>query len=154
MERNFNVDDYLHARGLPDTGPICLVKATLLDAMEIYSEWDGDKEHRALFWETRVWLRSNDDQWIFSFITICRTLRLDPSAVRREAERRREETLARKEFYREKCPMSHKQKILALGGRRKTVTRSKTTRQVIKLSHSSRSSMIYERRIAHEHFTD
>jgi hypothetical protein len=96
MESNFNQADYLYARGLPNTGPICLAKAILLDAMEIYTEWNGEKYLRKSFRETSVWLRSDDDKWIFSFITVCHILRLDPSAVRLKFEYRRQQALNRK----------------------------------------------------------
>jgi hypothetical protein len=62
-----------------------LMLAVLEDGVASYqrhalSETPGG---RAEFYEAVRWLRRNDEHWPFSFLNVCRTLDLDPSAIRR-----------------------------------------------------------------------
>ena len=59
--------------------------AVLADAVLTFHRWAGDERARArrLFMETEAWFASDDADGPFAFITICDSLKLDPSYMRR-----------------------------------------------------------------------
>src|SRR5438445_11469649 len=59
--------------------------AVLADAVLTFHRWAGDERARArrLFMETEAWFASDDADGPFAFITICDSLKLDPSYIRR-----------------------------------------------------------------------
>jgi hypothetical protein len=62
-----------------------LMAAILEDAVAVCRKLEAPKrsEARHVLGETLRWLRSNDRTWTFSFLRICETLDLEPSAIRR-----------------------------------------------------------------------
>jgi len=62
-----------------------LMLAVLEDAVEIYLREADRPLGRASpdFAAAAEWLRSPDDRWPFSFVSICRVLGFEPSAIRR-----------------------------------------------------------------------
>ena len=59
--------------------------AVLADAVLTFHRWAGDERARArrLFMETEAWFASDDADGPFTFITICDSLNLDPTYIRR-----------------------------------------------------------------------
>jgi hypothetical protein len=72
-------------RGALWSGEQRLMAAILEDAVAVSSKPVPPKTSKArhVLRETLRWLRSNDRTWTFSFLRICETLDLDPSAIRR-----------------------------------------------------------------------
>jgi len=70
------------ARIQPEKG---LQVAVLTDAVLTFHRCAGDERARArrLFTEVESWFASDDADGPFAFITICHSLRLDPSYIRR-----------------------------------------------------------------------
>lgn len=77
------------------TGEQRLMGAILEDAIGVACKTAAPKtsKGRSLLRETLRWVRSNDRKWTFSFLRICETLDLDPSAIRRGVRIRRGEEL-------------------------------------------------------------
>ena len=67
------------------TGEQRLIAAILEDAVAVCRKPEVPKSSKArhILRETLRWLRSNDRRWTFSFLRICETLDLEPSAIRR-----------------------------------------------------------------------
>ena len=59
-----------------------LMVAVLADAVWDYRRYAGSN-HR-LFKEVSDWLFAEDERQLFSFLSICETLELNPAAIRRE----------------------------------------------------------------------
>ena len=59
-----------------------LMAAVLADAVWDYRRYAGSN-HR-FFREVKDWLFADDDRQLFSFISICAMLELNPAAIRRE----------------------------------------------------------------------
>src|SRR5438132_6661276 len=59
--------------------------AVLADAVLTFHRWAGDEHARArrLFAEVEAWFASDDMGGPFAFITICDSLKFDPSYIRR-----------------------------------------------------------------------
>src|SRR3989442_6067724 len=59
--------------------------AVLADAVLTFHRWAADKRARArgLFAEVEAWFASDDADGPFTFITICDSLKFDPSYIRR-----------------------------------------------------------------------
>jgi hypothetical protein len=59
--------------------------AVLADAVLTFHRWAGDERARArrLFTEVEAWFASDDADGPFTFITICHSLKFDPSYIRR-----------------------------------------------------------------------
>jgi hypothetical protein len=72
-------------RGSSWTGEQRLMAAILEDAVAVCRKLEAPKSSKArhVLRETLRWLRSNDRGWTFSFLRICETLDLEPSAIRR-----------------------------------------------------------------------
>jgi hypothetical protein len=72
-------------RGTVWSGEQRLMAAILEDAVAVSSKPVPPRTSKArhVLRETLRWLRSNDPTWTFSFLRICETLDLDPSAIRR-----------------------------------------------------------------------
>ena len=72
-------------RGSVWSGEQRLMAAILEDAVAVSSKPGMPRTSKArhVLRETLRWLRSNDRTWTFSFLRICETLDLDPSAIRR-----------------------------------------------------------------------
>jgi len=72
-------------RGALWSGEQRLMAAILEDAVAVSSKPvpPTTSKARHVLRETLRWLRSNDRSWTFSFLRICETLDLDPSAIRR-----------------------------------------------------------------------
>jgi hypothetical protein len=64
-----------------------LMNAVLEDAMDVYRHPRANR--RRLVHETEAWFRSDDPSYLFSFARICKTLRLDPRAIRAALEQER-----------------------------------------------------------------
>src|SRR5262245_22518595 len=62
-----------------------LMAAILEDAITVCSKRTAPKTSKAkqVLREALRWLRSNDRTWMFSFLRICETLDLEPTAIRR-----------------------------------------------------------------------
>lgn len=82
-------------RGTTWTGEQRLMAAILEDAIAVCSKatQPNTSKGRTLLRETLRWVRSNDRTWVFSFLRICETLDLEPSAIRRGLRIRRGEEL-------------------------------------------------------------
>jgi hypothetical protein len=67
------------------TGEQRLMAAILEDAVGVCRKLEAPRSSKArhVVRETLRWLRSNDRRWTFSFLRICETLDLEPSAIRR-----------------------------------------------------------------------
>jgi len=72
-------------RGTGWSGEQRLMAAILEDAVAVSSKpvAPSTSKARHVLRETLRWLRCNDRTWTFSFLRICETLDLDPSAIRR-----------------------------------------------------------------------
>ena len=72
-------------RGSVWSGEQRLMAAILEDAVAVSSKpvAPSTSKARHVLRETLRWLRCNDRTWTFSFLRICETLDLDPSAIRR-----------------------------------------------------------------------
>jgi hypothetical protein len=72
-------------RGTAWSGEQRLMAAIMEDAVAVCSKSAPPKtsKERHVLRETLRWVRSNDRTWTFSFLRICETLDLDPSAIRR-----------------------------------------------------------------------
>ena len=71
------------------SGTMGLMLAVLEDGIRAYLS-----ENKRTRDEAEFWMSSNRDNWPFSFTSICRTLALEPSAVRRALLRMREQNLS------------------------------------------------------------
>jgi hypothetical protein len=62
-----------------------LMLAVLEDAVACFQKYHSaqDKKGKKLFQEVDEWIRSKDDDWLFSFEYICETLAVNPDYVRR-----------------------------------------------------------------------
>jgi|SRR5207247_1323363 len=56
--------------------------AVLADAVLMFHRWAGDERVRRLFAEVEAWFASDDADGPFTFITICDSLKFDPSYIR------------------------------------------------------------------------
>jgi len=67
------------------TGEQRLMAAILEDAVAVCSKRTVPKTSKArhVLRETLRWVRSNDRTWMFSYLRICETLDLEPTAIRR-----------------------------------------------------------------------
>jgi hypothetical protein len=72
-------------RGSAWTGEKRLMAAILEDAVAVSTRREIPKTSKArhVLRETMRWIRSNDRTWTFSFLRICETLDLEPTAIRR-----------------------------------------------------------------------
>jgi hypothetical protein len=72
-------------RGAAWTGEQRLMAAILEDAVVVSTKREMPKtsKGRHVLRETLRWIRSNDRTWTFSFLRICETLDLEPTAIRR-----------------------------------------------------------------------
>ena len=80
-------------RGASWTGEQRLMAAILQDAIAVCCKPNppGTSKARTVLRESLRWIRSNDRKWTFSFLRICETLDMDPSAIRRGVRIRRGE---------------------------------------------------------------
>jgi hypothetical protein len=80
-------------RGASWTGEQRLMAAILEDAIAVCCKRNPPKtsKGRTILRESLRWIRSNDRKWTFSFLHICETLDMDPSAIRRGVRIRRGE---------------------------------------------------------------
>ena len=72
-------------RGTAWTGEQRLMAAILEDAVAVSTKREATKTSKArhVLRETMRWIRSNDRTWTFSFLRICESLDLEPTAIRR-----------------------------------------------------------------------
>jgi hypothetical protein len=72
-------------RGTAWTGEQRLMAAILEDAVVVTTKQEAPRtsKGRHVLRETLRWIRSNDRTWTFSFLRICETLDLEPTAIRR-----------------------------------------------------------------------
>jgi hypothetical protein len=73
-----------------------LLLAVLDDAVRCFQDnlLSQNKKKQLLFDEARDWLFSDDSSWVFSFVSICGLLGLDPGYIRRGLRRWQERALA------------------------------------------------------------
>jgi hypothetical protein len=73
-----------------------LMLAVLEDAVNCFQAnlMAQSGRRKKLFKETDDWIRAQDDDWIFSFVSICEILRLNPEYVRQGLRRWKEKKLA------------------------------------------------------------
>lgn len=66
-----------------------LLLAVLDDAVRCFQDnlLSQNKKKQLLFDEARDWLFSDDSSWVFSFVSICALLGLDPDYIRRGLKR-------------------------------------------------------------------
>jgi hypothetical protein len=72
-----------------------LLLAVLDDAVRCFQDnlLSQNKKKQLLFDEARDWLFSDDSSWVFSFVSICALLGLDPDYIRRGLRRWQERAL-------------------------------------------------------------
>jgi hypothetical protein len=72
-----------------------LLLAVLDDAVRCFQDniLSQNKKKQLLFDEAQDWLFSDDSSWVFSFVSICGLLGLDPGYIRRGLRRWQERTL-------------------------------------------------------------
>ena len=65
-----------------------LMLAVLRDAVTVLERHGASKRSRSrqLCWEVECWLRSDDEERLFSFVPICRILGIDSRKLRRRLE--------------------------------------------------------------------
>lgn len=85
----------LHRKGFaePERG---LLLAVLEDALRCLKQYAHAKDAQGekLFREAEEWLLDEDEDWIFSFSSICEVLGLNRSYIRKQAASWKQETLA------------------------------------------------------------
>jgi hypothetical protein len=66
-----------------------LMLALLEDAIKTFQDnrTASDSKKRRLFKETEEWIFSDDTDWVFSFVSVCSALGLDPDYVRKGISR-------------------------------------------------------------------
>jgi hypothetical protein len=67
--------------------------------------------------EAARWMSSRRDTWVFSFITVCHTLGLDPDAVRRAAQQMKERNVSARQVIGRNRPNSRGFGRMSLGRR-------------------------------------
>jgi hypothetical protein len=74
-----------------------LLLAILEDAINSYQDnvTATESKARKLFNDTEEWITQTDDDWVFSFTTVCEILGLNPEYVRRGLLRWKEKSLAK-----------------------------------------------------------
>jgi hypothetical protein len=73
-----------------ETQPECrLLWAVLQDGVETYMKYATatDRRGRRLFREVEEWIMHDDPTWLYSFVSICYTLGLDPDYIRSGLQR-------------------------------------------------------------------
>ncbi|HXG53310.1 MAG TPA: hypothetical protein VNN77_18075 [candidate division Zixibacteria bacterium] len=92
--------DYLciYKSGTPRSPEVRLMAAVLQDAIDCYMKTLHAKTRhdRQLFLEAERWFADPEDDWLFSFASICGILELDPDYIRRCLARCRERAGASK----------------------------------------------------------
>jgi hypothetical protein len=75
-----------------------LMLAVLQDAINCFQAnvMAQSGRRKKLFKDTEDWIMAQDDNWIFSFVSICEILRLNPEYVRRGLLRWKEKKLTRR----------------------------------------------------------
>ena len=70
-----------------------LLWAVLRDGIEEYMKYvtATDRRGQRLYRETREWITQDNPTWLFSFVTICHVLGLNPDYIREGLERWRSE---------------------------------------------------------------
>ena len=88
------IDNY--RRKTPLEPEKALLLAVLDDGIRCFQEnvLSQNKKKQLLFEEAREWLFSDDSTWVFSFVSICGLLGLDPGYIRRGLRRSHERALA------------------------------------------------------------
>jgi hypothetical protein len=79
--------------GFPATSEHTGVKALMLAILEDGLRAFLDRKERVRE-EAERWMTSRREGWVFSFVTVCQSLGLDPDAVRRAAHRMRQKDLS------------------------------------------------------------
>jgi hypothetical protein len=70
----------------PECPETALMRAVLDEALACFRRgFTSVKRHaRRLAREARAWFLSDDDHWLYSFVSVCAALGLEPSYIRRE----------------------------------------------------------------------
>ena len=80
------VHEYLHVyqSSVVHTPEVKLMLAVLKDAIDCYLKYVSAKQRRArkLSNEAEEWFFSNEDDWLYSFQSVCDILKLDPDYIR------------------------------------------------------------------------
>jgi hypothetical protein len=81
------VHEYLHVyqSSVVHTPEVKLMLAVLKDAIDCYLKYVSAKQRRArkLSNEAEQWFFSDEDDWLYSFQSVCDILKLDPDYIRR-----------------------------------------------------------------------
>jgi hypothetical protein len=82
----------LRASVSPKSPEAAMMCAVLEDALHCFCKQFVSQTRRAkrLARETEEWLFNDDSHWLFSFVSICEVLGLDPNYIRRRLKRRDE----------------------------------------------------------------
>ncbi len=75
---------------LQASGEFRLLWAILEDAIDCYFRYSGRNTPQAQeqFREAEEWIESSEEEWLCSFISICRAFQIDPDYLRRGLRRR------------------------------------------------------------------
>ena len=78
-----------YRRRIPQQPEIRLILAVLEDAVNCFQDniFAVNKKRIQLFKEAEDWFKSDDASWIFSFVSICSLLQLDPGYFRQGLNR-------------------------------------------------------------------
>jgi hypothetical protein len=78
-----------YRRKIPQQPEIRLILAVLENAVNCFQDniFAVNKKRIQLFKEAEVWFKSDDASWIFSFVSICSLLQLDPGYFRQGLNR-------------------------------------------------------------------
>ncbi len=78
-----------HRRTIPQQAEIRLMLAVLEDAINCYQDnfFAINKKRIQLFKEAEEWFTNDDASWIFSFVSICSILNLEPDYFRSGVKR-------------------------------------------------------------------
>ncbi len=86
LEQVFSPQASLYT-GCPE---VALMRAVLEDALVCFQRQFETERRRVqrVAWEAEEWLFSDDSHWLFSFVSVCAVLGLEPESIRQELKRR------------------------------------------------------------------
>lgn len=79
------------------SGEFRLMWAVFEDGLDSYLRYANHPSHhmQERFREAKTWIESDEDKWLFSFISICQVFQIDPSYLRNGLRRRLAEVHAK-----------------------------------------------------------
>jgi hypothetical protein len=81
------------------SGEFRLMWAVFEDGLDCYLRYANHSSPtmQELFCEAKAWIESEEEEWLFSFISICNAFQIDPNYLRRGLRRRVAEVGAKRE---------------------------------------------------------